>query len=515
MTPGLGQQPIIIACYRFSYDFEQLTVLVLYRLYFHPLAKYPGPFLARITNWYAVYHAYIGDKHLQNYWAHKKYGKFVRMAPNMVTINDPEAIKEIYGVNKNVRKSQFYQPAIAHAGLENMFNARDRDLHARKRRILAPAFTEASLRSMEQYILPHIDEALEVASGQQIYQGAGECWTTDLAKWSNYLTFDIMGDLVFGRDFGMVSGRENQDLPLVIDSALHRQLLAGSSAFMHKWGLDKLLFPGIVQRGSQLLIYARKQAQMRKAADPSRKDFFWYIDNAKEKNGAPAYDNPREVFSEARTLIIGGSDTTATQLAASFFYLTNNPQTLSRLASEIRGKFKSFDDIRLGQQLDDCKYLQAVVNETLRISPSLPGVLPREVLPGGLTVLGETFPAGVELSMPIYALHHNDEVYFEPHRYIPERWLPECTNEDVVSRCSDSLAPFSYGSRQCIGKRLAMIELYLALARSVWRYDLQYVCGGKDDRFGDNLDIVEYKLLDHMAAGRHGPLIRFWRRAGS
>jgi cytochrome P450 len=207
-----------------------------------------------------------------------------------------------------------------------------------------------------------------------------------------------------------------------------------------------------------------------------------------------------------------GADTTATQLAANFFYLTNNPRTLACLKLEIRKKFSSLDDIRLGPDLDDCRYLQAVVNETLRLSPSVPGVLPREVLSGGLLVAGEMFPSGVEVSVPIYALHHNEEVFFEPHRFIPERWMPVHTSGEAVKRCLNTLNSFSYGSRQCIGKRLAVIELYLTLARAVWSYDIEYVCGGKDGRFGDNVDIVEYKLLDHLAAGRNGPVIRFWKR---
>jgi hypothetical protein len=71
--------------------------------------------------------------------------------------------------------------------------------------------------------------------------------------------------------------------------------------------LDKILFPDIVKRGSQLIKYAKQQAELRLRADQTRKDFFWYLSNAKEKDGRPSYSDPREIFSEARTLIIGGT----------------------------------------------------------------------------------------------------------------------------------------------------------------------------------------------------------------
>lgn len=141
----------------------------------------------------------------------------------MKEITDSDA--EIYGVNQNVRKSVFYQPAIEHSGVESTFNARDRALHARKRRILAPAFTDASLSSMEEYILTHIRKFFESASGQQSFRCQADCWTADIGKWGNYLTFDVMGDLVFGRDFGMIAGEESRELPDIIDAAAHRELL--------------------------------------------------------------------------------------------------------------------------------------------------------------------------------------------------------------------------------------------------------------------------------------------------
>ena len=73
----------------------------------------------------------------------------------------------------------------------------------------------------------------------------------------------------------------------------------------------------------------------------------------------------------------------------------------AKLSREIRSTFKSEEEIKLGPKLDSCEYLKAVVEETLRISPSLAGPLPRQVEAGGLQVLGQYFPEGVELAVPI------------------------------------------------------------------------------------------------------------------
>ena len=222
--------------------------------------------------------------------------------------------------------------------------------------------------------------------------------------------------------------------------------------------------------------------------------------------------NSSSLGTRLRNLCATGSDTTATQLAANFFYITQNPKTLKKLTNEIRTKFSSVEEVRLGPKLDSCQYLHALINETMRISPSLPGILPREVLKGGITVCGHYFPEGVELSVPIYTIHHNTSVYPAPHKHIPERWLPEAASEEAVKRCHSALTPFSYGSRICIGRRLALIELQIVLARAVFIYDLEYVEGGREDRL--RTEALEFKLLDHLAAGRTGPIVRFMRREG-
>ena len=198
------------------------------------------------------------------------------------------------------------------------------------------------------------------------------------------------------------------------------------------------------------------------------------------------------------------------QLAANFFYLTTNPSAQRTVAAEVRSTFASVEDIRHGPALDSCRHLKAFIEETLRMAPSVPGMLPREVLPGGITVAGKFFPTGVELAVPIYALHHSEKYHPEPHQHRPERWLPEAVGQEAVDRAWSAFSPFSYGSRSCLGKKLAYMELWTTIARVVWTFDLEYRGGGREEAFGDN--VVEYRLLDHLTAGKSGPIVRFHKR---
>ena len=88
----------------FLAPFTLSLLFAVYQLYFHPLAKYPGPLLGRISPFYDLYHSYAGDKHLVLYHLHQKYGTVVRYTPNTVSINDPAALKAIYSHNANVLK---------------------------------------------------------------------------------------------------------------------------------------------------------------------------------------------------------------------------------------------------------------------------------------------------------------------------------------------------------------------------------------------------------------------------
>ena len=183
---------------------------------------------------------------------------------------------------------------------------------------------------------------------------------------------------------------------------------------------------------------------------------------------------------------------------------------MEKLRSEICLKFTSVEEIRLGPALDSCQYLKAVVEETLRLNASLPGYLPREVLSGGILVAGIYFPPGVELAVPTYTIHHSPHYFEKPYEHIPSRWLPKESGEDRVNEARKVFIPFSYGSRICIGRRLAYIELWITIARLVFLYDMKYVGGGKETSLGP--EICEYKIEDNFSAKRSGPIIEFRKR---
>lgn len=134
-----------------------------------------------------------------------------------------------------------------------------------------------------------------------------------------------------------------------------------------------------------------------------RKDMFHYLFNATDESGNPGYTTD-ELNAEANLLIIAGSDTTATTLIGFWFYMVRHPRVYDKLVEEIRTTFKSADDIQIGPTLSSCRYLQACIDEALRVAPAGAGELAREVLPGGLNIEGTQIPEGSHVGY-VFCLH--------------------------------------------------------------------------------------------------------------
>jgi cytochrome P450 len=500
--------------------------VILYRLTFHPLARYPGPFLAKITDIYLAYYAYKGSRHLAFHQAHLQYGQYVRLGPNLLSVNTATGLKTIYGFRSNVRKASFYEAFPSTKAAVSVHSAIDKMQHARKRRVMSHAFSDAAIKSLEKYILANVRVACDLlgksnnAPGMTDEKGWNSPWNA--AHWCEWLVFDIMGDLVFGKAFGMLEGPQNRFATELVGNAAHRHLICGTHLTIHNWHLDKLFFRKIAGQRAQYMQYSKGQAMERTklGVDVDRKDFFYYLLNAKDPETGAGF-NMNELWGESNLLIIAGSDTTSTAMAGTFFYLANNTAALQKVCKEIRENFSDVEEIVTGQRLSSCSYLRACIDETMRMTPPVAGALPRQVLTGGLDIDGRHIPAGCDVGVPIYAIHHNPEYFPRPFDYMPERWLTSGESNpllDHLPAAQSAFNPFSIGPRGCIGKGLAYVELSVTIARVLYLYDLRQApgttlgAGRQDLEVGRNRP-TEYQIMDVFASKKDGPILQFRARA--
>lgn len=259
----------------------------------------------------------------------------------------------------------------------------------------------------------------------------------------------------------------------------------------------------------------QEQSMQSEGKDALRKDMLHYLFKAIDpETGKRGYDRP-DLVEEASVLTVGGTDTTAASIAATFFYLVRNPRVYRKLRDEIRSKFQSAEDIKMGSQINSCTYLRTVINESLRMSPAGPSEFPREVLPGGLMIGEEMLPPGIHVGCGFYALFHDENIYKDPFVFRPERWIvgEDVTEEDVAA-AKEAFAPFSLGNRGCPGKGLALVEMSIIFARTIYKYDFRLA---PDDRTGEGHSKLgwgrhnkgQYQARDAFVPLRDGPYVQF------
>lgn len=118
--------------------------------------------------------------------------------------------------------------------------------------------------------------------------------------------------------------------------------------------------------------------------------------------------------------------------------------------------------------------------------------------------MGEYFPSGTIVGVPTYALHHDERYFQNPFTYNPDRWLDATESEQ-----RKAFIPFSLGPRGCIGRGVALFELYHAVARVLFTYDIR-LAPGKTETLGVG-PAGEYKIRDYFIVGKEGPVVQFRR----
>lgn len=287
--------------------------------------------------------------------------------------------------------------------------------------------------------------------------------------------------------------------------------------------LDQVVLPRITRDRWNFIMKSRQQATIRAKertdlGHGARKDFFYYLLNATDPETGEKLTMP-ELWSESNVLMVAGSDTTSTSLSACIFWLVRNPRALKKLEDEIRSGFSDIEEIISGAKLNECSYLKAVIDEAMRLSPAVPGGLPREVLNGGYTIDGTFIAAGVDVGTPIYSVHRLPDVYPRPDEFIPERWVEGSVIPTVgtitkadVDKARKAFCPFSIGPRGCIGKGLALMEMKITLSRLLFEFDVRLPMEEKLRKVGEDME-GGWEMDDHFVGTKSGPVIELKRRS--
>jgi len=196
------------------------------------------------------------------------------------------------------------------------------------------------------------------------------------------------------------------------------------------------------------LVFDEIRARRGSADLAEREDILSLLLQARHEDGREMSD--RELRDELMTLLVAGHETTATALSWAIELLARHPAELARLEAEV--------------DAGEDAYLDAVIKETLRLRPVISIVLRKLVEP--MEIGGRLVPAGVSLAPCIYLVHRHPDVYPEPERFRPERFLESPPG-------TYTWIPFGGGVRRCLGGAFAEFEMQVVLRELVARRALR------------------------------------------
>ncbi|KAJ4316127.1 hypothetical protein N0V94_005615 [Neodidymelliopsis sp. IMI 364377] len=192
-----------------------------------------------------------------------------------------------------------------------------------------------------------------------------------------------------------------------------------------------------------------------------------------EKNGEKMDFNWGDVQQESFGALFAGSDTTAISFRSLFYHLMHNPDVYDRLEKEVdeavkEGRMSMPPTYKQASQLP---YLSACIKEALRIHPGAQLSLPRTVPKGGLELCGQFIPEGYIVGINAAVMHFDQGVFGQDaDSFIPDRWMDSAR----ANHMDKYLMSFGGGTRTCVGKNIALIELYKLSPQLVWNYRFQF-----------------------------------------
>jgi len=402
---------------------------------------------------------------------HEQYGSVVRVAPDELSFTDPTAWRDIYP--QNFVRPREYKDKPPGKNAENLISANELD-HARFRKLLAPGFSEKSVYQQEAMVIGHVDLLNRKLYNAIENDPSKNAAVVDFLPWLNYTTFDIIGDLVWGSSFNCLEQVQAHPWIQVI-AQLKVALIAGG--FKHYPPIDTIIM-AITPRSAMADLWmiwktTEEKISQRLAMSKSPGDMISHMIVA-NKSASDLHMSRDEIEINSMLLVVAGSESVTTALVGAVHYLLREPTKLQVLSDEIRTSYRNEDDIT-GISLNSLPYLNAVLQEALRLCPTIPDGMRRAIPKGGANVAGHFLPEGIVVSIPQWATYQSSDNFYKPRSFLPERWLPQAAEPSSPYKQDrrEAFNPFSLGPHNCPGRTLAYLEMRLILSKVLWNFDLE------------------------------------------
>ncbi|KAF2034339.1 cytochrome P450 [Setomelanomma holmii] len=441
----------------------------IYRVYFHPLSRFPGPKLSAFTRF--PHHRAVGKGKLPQYVAklHEQYGEVVRISPDELSFLHANAWRDIHGHGPKESKGSappknFHRYTKPWNGVSHLITIEDPAEHAATRKIFTTAFSDRALMQQAPLFTKYADKLVACL------QKGG---TFDLVSMYNFTTFDVMSNLAFGESLHMLEQGAYNPWVSIIFQNIRISVLLGRIYFYYPLAtylIRRLLHKRIAtaQQAHFNFSSSRVTKRLEKGRQSDGVDL-WDLILQQEEKGGKSVLTRGQMDANSGLFMVAGTETTATLLAGLTFMLLKHPDKMDKLKEEVRATFTSSDEITM-EVLQAMPYLNACIKEALRKYPPVPVGMPHLTPREGSTVCGYFVPPGITVSAPHLAIYTSSRMFTDPLSFIPERWIGDsryANDERAV------LQPFSYGARDCLGKNMAYHEMRLILAKVVFNFDLE------------------------------------------
>ncbi|EQL02342.1 Cytochrome P450 [Ophiocordyceps sinensis CO18] len=394
-------------------------------------------------------------------------GHVVRVGPNKLSFDAAPSSKVING--RSFPKDATYEQRGRATAVGRIRGIED---HAIARNRLAPGFSASALRSHQETIHSLVD--LFINQLQKLSE-APESSGVAMGDAFAWLTMDVLGELAFGESFGAVKACNSTSWISRLFSDNWWTTLYPCDGLVNASFASSLLVRLALPKAKVMLEQYGgfvKQEVLRWLQAPDCRGRNALLGILARSGGDVSVDY---LIDEGRFLTITGVDTVATMLTAAIHFLDANPTCRDRLIKEIRETFGSYHDVTAGTT-SSLSFLQAVIDETLRLFPPVPGGLPR-ICPGA-TIDGHYVPKGTVVRTHLFSASRNPETYVLPDDFRPERWLGEPSLQTTDG--PPPVFALSQGPFQCIGMTMAHLEMRILLAKLLYSCDFEVLNGRGD-----------------------------------